>query len=74
MCNDNGDPFIKNVTQRTFGTKFMGQVIFNPYVNEFGVYLFITQKFLYYILSEQNIKKAVTLPHSAQRKYAFWGK
>ena len=47
MCDNNGDPFIANFTQRTFGTRYMRQVLFNYYVNEFGTYLFITLRVLH---------------------------
>ena len=39
-----------NVTQRTFGTRFIRQVIFNRYLHEFRTYLFIMKRVLYCIL------------------------
>ena len=44
----------------------MRQVIFNYYVIEIVIYLFI--------YSGDKDKNAVTLPHSAHRIHAFWGK
>ena len=62
--------FYRNIKQRTFGTRFMQQVIFNHYINKFGTYLFISQRVLHGILQSKR-KNAVTLPHSAQRRHAF---
>ena len=45
---------------------------FNYYVNEFGKYLFISQRILHGVLWRR-AENAVTLPHIAQRKNAFLG-
>ena len=50
----------------------MQQVIFNPCVNELWTYLFIPQRVLHCALWSKR-ENSVTLPHSAQRKHAFWG-
>ena len=50
----------------------MRQVILNYYLNEFGTYLFIPQRF-YTVYFGAKEKNAVTLPHSAQSKHEFWG-
>ena len=50
----------------------MRQVIFNHYVNEFGTYLFIPQRVFHGVLWTKK-ENTVSLPHSAKRKYAFWG-
>ena len=47
---ENNRSFYRNVTQRTFGTRFMQQVIFNNYVNEFKTYFFIPQKVVHSVL------------------------
>ena len=49
----------------------MQQLILNYYFNEFKIYLFISKRVLYVVLWRQR-ENAVTLPHSAQRKHAFW--
>ena len=50
----------------------MQQVIFNYYVNEFGAYLFISQRVLNSVIWRQG-ENAVTLPHIAQSKDIFFG-
>ena len=42
--------FHRNVTQRTFVTRFMRHIIFNRYINEFGTYLFIPNRVLHCVI------------------------
>ena len=45
--------FHQNFTQRTFGIIFMQQVIVYNYDNEFGTYLFITQRVLHGVIQSK---------------------
>ena len=47
---------IHNIAQHTFVTISMGQVIFNYYVNEFLIYLFISERVLYGLFQRQGEK------------------
>ena len=51
----------------------MRQFIFNHYIDELRIYLFIPQRVLHCVLRRKE-KKPATLPHSAQRKHEFLGK
>ena len=51
----------------------MQQFIFNHYVNECRTYLYFHKGFCMVYFGTDK-RKAVTLPHSAQRKHAFIGK
>ena len=59
-----------NVAQRTIGTGYLPWIIFDYYGNEYGKYLFTSQRvcMLYFGDKREN---AVNLPHSAKKKIGF---
>ena len=66
------DILLLHVTQHTFGTRFMRQVIFNHHINEFRTYLFISQRVCTVYFGAKD-KNEVILTHISQRKHAFLG-
>ena len=60
------------VTQHTFVTRFMQQVIFKYCVNELRTYLFIPHRVLHGVLRSKG-ENTLTLPHSEKSKHAFLG-
>ena len=49
MCNDTSETDC-NIAQRTFDPRSMRKIILNYCVNEFGTYLFISQRVLYSVI------------------------
>ena len=50
MCDNNGDPFIGTLHNVLLAPDLCKRVIFNHCVNEFGTYMFTTQRVLHGVL------------------------
>ena len=72
MCRDNGDPFITTLHNLILASDLCDRLFsIVMLMNPGRTFLFHKEFWTVYFWSKE--KNAVTLPHSAQRKHAFWG-
>ena len=73
MCNNNGDPFIATLHNVLLAPDLCNRLFsINALMNSGHTCLF--QKVFCTVYFGAKEEKSVTLPHSEQRKHAFWGK
>ena len=72
MCDNHGDPFIATLHNVLLAPDLCDR-LFSIIVLMNSGYTCLFRKGFFTVFLGEKEKNSVTLPHSAQRKYAFWG-
>ena len=73
MCDDHGDPFIETL-HNILLAPYLCDRLFSIIMLMSSVHTWLFHKWFWTVYFGAKEENEVTLPHSAQRKHAFWGK